>query len=667
MDNLFFGRKKELAFYRKKVFNPSPKEGYCCSISGANDVGKTTLVRKLAEEFEREPHPNVYYFDTTIKEAPGNMDFYWYFFLSLVRRFMRDIPVDALFNAPNQDIYYIENIERAYEFFSDPETINSVGTPMFLMDAGQYLDDIFYGFSKLGIHVIISIDEFDRLTEIIPEEGGDGSFFQELFHLSPKSSSKLSLSIVLISRKRVGTVQHHMAEGSDFESAFPPRALTGFDDEGMAEYFDSYRDLPCGIPEGRIKEQIIYYGGRHPGLLMEMRSRIADSGKTAEELDIHELFRRESEGITRIYGRMCTLLRSEYVSRKTGINCVGSIYQIFIGPAYSPNLSSYAEMLERLGFITRSEPGAADLYEMAGIPRENAEDGPAVWEPLSPHFIEYFRAWAPAEDLDERQRLLNETELEVRKILLEKMKEIEPESWQEKLEERLTPQKRAQFLPKLAATAEANRADKRNITYSALDVMGFIDYATIIRNYWNEMIPYFQSWNTIAAMEADCTELTGFRNTFAHQNSHILDEEHLARMTSLCRKVLKDIEDGRKGIVRQSDRDGGQKPPVPKPTTPGQPQTGPMPSIGIPIRMVNDMLRSEVEFVFQLKKQPNGNFVGTIKDPEGRTWPASIPKKKQGSWETAAGPGTVIPCQVSSFDNNAQKFILTPLSSLQSS
>ena len=660
-DALFFGRKKELSFY-KKVFNPSPGEGYCCSISGANDVGKTSLIRKLAEEFEKEPHPNVYYFDLTIQEAPGNMDFYWYFFISLIRRFMREIPPEVLEQAPNPDSYYIRLVKQAYSFFGSPDTVNRIGTPMFLMDAGQYLDDIFLSYTKLGIHIILSIDEFDRLVTILPEEGGDGSFFQQLFHLSPKSSSRLSLSIVLISRKRVGTVQHHMAEGSDFESAFPPRALTGFDDEGMEEYFESYRNLPCGVPEGKLRESIIYYCGRHPGLLMEMRSLIADTGKTAEELDIHRIYRNEGEGVTRVYSRMCSLLQNEYVSRRSQINCIGSIYQLFIGPAYSPNLASHAEMLERLGFISRSEPGAKDLYQMAGVSLNSEEEGPAVWEPLSPHFIEYFRVWAPEEELDEKQRLLNNTEIEIRKILLEKMMVLEPEKWWDTLENELPPDKLNRFLPKLAATAEANEADRRNVKYTPLDVMGFTDYAGIIKRYWDNFTPYFQSWANRAALNAEFTELAGFRNTFAHQNSHILDEEHLARMAFLCKKVLKDISDGRAGIVRKADPAPA---PAPKPasgTTPG----GPAPSIGMNINTVIAMQQTEVEFVFAEKKMPNGNYIGTVKDPKGHNWPASIPKKRQGEWAgTAMTPGTKIPCVVESFDNNAQKFILTPVSSLQ--
>ena len=59
-----------------------------------------------------------------------------------------------------------------------------------------------------------------------------------------------------------------MQEGSNIQDAYPAVALAGFTNSELHEYFDTYRDLPCGeLPEDK-KQEIVYICGRSPGLLM---------------------------------------------------------------------------------------------------------------------------------------------------------------------------------------------------------------------------------------------------------------------------------------------------------------------------------------------------------------------------------------------------------------
>ena len=47
-----------------------------------------------------------------------------------------------------------------------------------------------------------------------------------------------------------------MQGGSNFQDAFPALALKGFSNEELEEYFNFYRDMPCGLLEEKERQQI---------------------------------------------------------------------------------------------------------------------------------------------------------------------------------------------------------------------------------------------------------------------------------------------------------------------------------------------------------------------------------------------------------------------------
>ena len=94
---IFIGRAAECARLRKDVFRvPEGSFGGCYSLIGPNGVGKTTLVRHLSQELERDPVPNTYYFSTVMEDGMT----FWSYWMDLLLRFAEEIPEAAHRAAP---------------------------------------------------------------------------------------------------------------------------------------------------------------------------------------------------------------------------------------------------------------------------------------------------------------------------------------------------------------------------------------------------------------------------------------------------------------------------------------------------------------------------------------------------------------------------------------
>ena len=377
-NEIFIGREQIMKRLNRDVFQaPANAMGYCYSLIGPNSVGKTTLIGRLAQQLAANPIENVYYFRTEIMDSTT----FWDYWVDLIVRFSKAIPESKLLSAPNPDPFYVDSVLDTYEFFTDPEVTGQRDTKDFMRNATSYLNTLFKYYRELGIRIIITIDEFDRAHDVFQT----GTFFQRLFALTPKSGEKLLLSIITISRRSVGTIAHHMQAGSDFEDAFPPLPLRGFSNKELDLYFDTYKDLDCGLLSQEIRQQILYLCGRSPGLLMRMRHEIElwDDGP----VDIARIYAEYGGFIRTAFQRMCTLMKTEYVDQQKNQDCMSIFIQKFIGPAYSEELHLKVQNLYNFGFITRTST-ADDIFVLAGLKNPSDEEG-TIYEPLSAYFVEF--------------------------------------------------------------------------------------------------------------------------------------------------------------------------------------------------------------------------------------------------------------------------------------
>lgn len=641
MAQYFFGREKELDLLEQKFFVTKPGAGYCAAITGPNDIGKTMLVREAAKRFEQKDHPNVYYFPTQIVAASS----YWHFWISLIRSFALRIPERKLREAPKADEYpeFVEIITAAYDFFKNADNVDRIGTDSFHSEATEHLNFIFLAYTTLGIHILITIDEFDVARKAFPYDGGDGSFFQRLYMISPKSSNEYSLSILLMSRRRASTIAHHMADGSDFEAAFPPAIiLRGFQEREMDAYFASYRELPCGELTEEQKQQVYYFCGRHPGLLMKLRE-LYELHYEGQPVLPAQLYLDYGQAMTTTYERITKLLRDEYVDRTNNRRCIGVFSQLFIGPAYDPNLTNYLEHLHKFGLISKRNTASKNIFQLAGLPYEDENERRFDFEPICPYYIEFFRCRILPGDVDGLSQLMNTAEQKVREGILKVLKDTLPDTWEEVLNGFTSGSKQA-YRAKLDLIAFQNDAGPRNITYTNLDVLAFTDYSRIICSYWEQMRPYFRSFPTKEALRSAFEFLRDGRNCFAHNNATILDDQHCARLRELCTALVQDYELGEAGVPVEE---------AAAPTVSAAVITMPT------LQQIQELLSGDrrVIFCYQEKKKPKKNLRGYIK---GYGYPAGISKAMLSGFGEGFAPeiGTEFEAVIDRWDANAGLFNL---------
>lgn len=645
MKKLFIGRKKTLSDIRKDIFVQMPGEGHCHSIMGANDIGKTTLVKKWIEEFEASEHPNIYCIPTEFIASAT----YWTFWAELIQLLADEIPETALAQSPNPEQRYIDQILDAYRFFDDDDLTAGLSSDSYNPKATRHLNRIFTAYTRLGLHIILIIDEFDRARQAFPEENDDGGFFQRLFSLTEKGASTYNLTILLISRRRVGTIAHHMADGSDFESAFPPKALKGFDDDELEEYFSTYADLPVGIPDEETKKAILYFCGRHPGLLLCMR-RAAEHLEKGLPLNIQNIFEENHLEIHKFYTRMARLLKEEYINRERTLNCIGTFAQIFIGPAYDKRLPERMQRIENYGFISRAYQ--QNIFQLAGIDDCNTYGVLKGYEPLSPYFVEYVRTSVIPEELDEGGKLINQTELNVRKMILDVLKKAYPDDWNSRLDT-LTNSVKQKYMASLNDLALKNNAEIRNVTYTILDVLSFTDYASIITFHWELMKPYLQSFESPKQLKNAFFFLKEVRNCSQHLNPQILDEESYARLYQICKTLNEDFELG----YADKKRPSSAAPAVlsPPPATTEENLTAPSE------QEIRHLMQQKVFFHF-MSKSKAGSFRGYI-EHQGKNFKANISKVTATQSQLTPETARNIQVRVEKWDPNptANSFIVIPI------
>lgn len=615
-DELFIGRRAICERFRRDVFFVEDGSyGHSYSLIGPNGIGKTTLIRHLSDELEAANLPNVYYFSTVLEDISTT---FWGYWSELILQFADVIDEDKLNSAPNKNDDVKERILKVYQFFND--NLDEINEEKFLGRAISHLNRIFKYYTKLGIRIIITIDEFDRAKDIFK----DGRFFQRLFGLTEKGASNLNLSIITISRRSVSTIAHHMQEGSNFLDAFPAEALRGFNNDELEEYFSTYKELPTGELSESTRQQIICLCGRSPGLLMSMRHEIMHFGTA----DIGEIYSQKSEFIKNAFNRMCTLMETEYVDRNKSITSMSVFIQQFIGPVYTKNLREKVDRLYDYGFITRADPNEENVFELSGL-KEYRDKESLIYEPLSPFFVDYIKDVIVPNDEITLAGLLERTERAVRQVLFEALSLEYPDTWETVLSDDV-PQK-DDYLEQLRIVAARNDSASRNISISKLNVLAFNDYFKIIRNHWDIMSGYFTLYDSRSALQADMKLLNTCRNTSAHLNLEILNDPGREDLKKACELMLKSM-----AIAQEKEAGGADDRPE---------------------RSLNELdsyIGREVELT-QLEVTSLGGLRGII---SGASYGASLSRNhlREKGVSAYAYLGQTVRVRITRWDYNAQKF-----------
>lgn len=623
---LFIGREAELNRLRKDCFFVEPDSyGHCYSLIGLNGIGKTALIGHLSEEFEANPPENTFCFSKIIEDGMT----FWTFWSDLLEQFSDVISEDYIASlAPQPTLTQknaIKRITEAYQFIKTNTTDRT--SDIFRAQLIRHLD-IFRFYTKLGVRILITIDEFDRAREVFQT----GQFFQRLFDLSPKgSATKLNLSIITISRRRLSTIAHHMQDGSSFEDAFPTLALKGFNDKELADYFDTYRDLPCGLLPEESQKQVLYLCGRSPGLLMRFRHQFEVMLEPC--IDIGYIYAEYGQFIKTAYNRMITLMESSFADRAHQKPLLDVFIQKFIGPAYDDNFDVELPLLYDHGLVTK---GTIDcnIFSLSGMPLQESSDhgdGRVVFEPIAPYFIEYIKHMVIPNSLSELAGLLTKAEKLVRDVIESEMRAAFPDTWEEIINRYAG--KKDYYLETLQVKALQN--DFSSSSISKLNVISFKEYYYIINEHWNLFSKYFTGYPNKNSLFSAMSLLSDSRNDSAHLNLVIYNGENRRKLRETCSFFISCLENH----TAESEDE----------SLPTEEQIAEL--VG---------KAATITFCCQAIKLPKGNLRGIIKE---YGFPAGVAQKNLEAFGLESAPqiGDEFVAVVERWDSNAKMFNLKAL------
>lgn len=624
---IFIGREAELDRLRKDVFFvDSGSNGYCYSLIGLNGIGKTTLIRHLAEEFYQKAVDNTFYFATVLEDGIT----FWSYWTNLIRRFSDEIDeeyISSLIVNPNMmQKNAIKKIKNTYTLVNDSE--NRLETDSYRLRLTRELNDLFRYYTVLGVRIIITIDEFDRAQAIFT----NGQFFQRLFGLTPKGSlTALNLSIVTISRRRVSTIAHHMQEGSNFEDAFPPLALKGFNNAELTTYFDTYEQLPCGPLTENAQKQVLYLCGRSPGLLMGLHHEFEIMSEP--NTDIGWIYAEHGQFIKNAYSRMITLMETTFADRAHLKPLLEVFIQKFIGPAYDDNFSEELPLLYDYGFVTKGSV-ESNIFSLSGAhlhEKGNHAGSEVVYEPIAPYFVEYIKHTIIPNDLASLSSLLIKAEKLIRELIEKEMRKAFPDTWEDIINGYAG--KKDYYLETLQIRALQN--DFSSSSISKLNVISFKEYYYIINDHWGIFSKYFSAYPNKNALFAAMSLLSESRNDSAHLNLVVYNGESRRKLREACNLFISCVE-----TLPAANLDSN-----------------------IPTSLTDDQIEklvsegATITFCCQAIKMPKRNLRGIIKE---YGYPAGVAQKNLAAFRFTCDPkvGDEFAAVIERWDNNAKMFNL---------
>lgn len=447
--------RKVFSDIRRQVFVTQPGKGSIVSIVGTHTAGKSTLrdvwknrwLREMMEVSEQQmARPQVYYCSVTLDYS--NL---YNFGVSIVEEFNVDVKLEG--------VEQKEAITRIYKAFN----VTPLGEEMDVEErrkrraylkelsaeereeyALDQLIQLFKLFKKAGLHIILVIDEVQSLKE----EEEKASFFKWLYQMANDLDS-YAVSILLLSQigmdillQEVDGLPNNFA--NNFMHKIRQYVLPWFTNSELRTFV-----LQMGQKEEQLRNNahlwdMLYYGGRFPGLLGIIGKHICENS-SREELNIKKIHdKEEKELIEDVYDFVIDRLEQEqFVSiAAEEIGGVNVFLDAFTDPDYveSVEYEEWLQLLYRKGYISKAEAGEYGHINdfIKRYSGKEEREYPAYfhsslarelgYEPLSPAFLEYIQEKKKREE-DEKIRdlriLMRKTERKVREVLYQGFIELD--------------------------------------------------------------------------------------------------------------------------------------------------------------------------------------------------------------------------------------------------
>ena len=179
------------------------------------------------------------------------------------------------------------NIDRIKEDFEEIKSKN----PEWI-DFMESVKNIFIELKDLKF--IIVLDEFDKAKDLF-KRTAHFELFRTIF-----SDQQYNVSAMLLSRRKLITIEGNFLQSSTFHLSFDEIPLGGFDDSEIEEYYNKFTENGIEL-NNEQKGEIEYYAGRSPYLLSIIGDNIIKSAENNEPIDIQKIFLNKCSSINDYY------------------------------------------------------------------------------------------------------------------------------------------------------------------------------------------------------------------------------------------------------------------------------------------------------------------------------------------------------------------------------
>lgn len=362
---------------------------------------------------------------------------------------------------------------------------------------------------RANLRIFFILDEFDHARHLFK---GDISGFQGLRELSYRPEWRVTF--ITTSRRSLQSIELQTRAISTLDHTFHKHYLGMFDEDALKEFFERLSSVGITVTS-QIEQRFLFYCGGHPYLLDMLGYEVVELFRETGTANVEQAVKNIEQSIIDHYEHMFGVLRED--------ESVNKILQILFGPVVDAKPID-AEELQRYGLIKPDDEGNYVAF--------------------SEHFQTYLKMIERQVDL---WPLWRETEVALRQIVTEKMREVYDEEWVEKLS-KAKPNLKTIFEKSRDAQQKEEKSFGSRASRNVLDFTYPRDLFNIIFAEWRIFGDIFGKdknyWDQRAQL------LSKIRNPLAHNRDQALYDYERKTAEGYCREVLTILEkyDSTRGV-----------------------------------------------------------------------------------------------------------------------
>ena len=377
-EKILIGRKIETKQLERFFFGNKS-----CSLTGPNGIGKTYLKDVLKNKFEKETKEhNVYFinYDVKLRTTKEQVE------LS-IREFW-----EAIVLALPDEEELTECLKEKEQFAKSIEKIVNKDEDVYDCDKiDRYVKSLLKAYATVGIHLLLCLDEFDRV------QGYDCEFFRIISDIERNSKN---LTILFVSRKRLNQIA---PKNPELFKEVEQISLKGFSNKDLIELSGYFWEWGEAI----LCDKMYEYCGTHPASWESMCKAIDDKLMGEQRAitikEVEEAFSTDicKGKINDVAEQLYKLMNEEYIDQKQKRTYLEAFADIYI----EENETVSVEELEKLyeaGFVVRLQEEFSVLEAITGIDIRSVKKNGKIYEPISPYAVKYIKAKLEKEKLQEQ-------------------------------------------------------------------------------------------------------------------------------------------------------------------------------------------------------------------------------------------------------------------------